>query len=110
MNFAAQHYGADLSGLVCGYTFPAGGPGQPVDSRAAAHLLETAGQTSTFLWLHFSLSHAATQRWLHEHTNVPQAYYDLLLESPTTRLEVVGDALLGVVNDVQFFSADPSSV
>ncbi len=84
------HYGADQSGLVCGYL--------------------AGARDAGFLWLHFSLSHVASQEWLRQHVEIPAEYYELLQGSPTTRLEVVGDDLLAVVNDVQFFGVDPSAV
>lgn len=103
------HYGADQAGLVCGYAFEAGTAGRPIDSAAAAAWLSDKGHAG-FLWLHFSLSHVASQEWLRQHVEIPAEYYELLQGSPTTRLEVVGDDLLAVVNDVQFFGVDPSAV
>ena len=103
------HYGADQSGLVCGYAFEPGRAGRLIDSAAAAARLADPGHAG-FLWLHFSLSHVASQEWLRQHVEIPAEYYELLQGSPTTRLEVVGDDLLAVVNDVQFFGVDPSAV
>lgn len=102
-------YGADQSGLVCGYAFTPGAAGQPIDSAAAAAWL-SGDRCRGFLWLHFSLSHVASQAWMLRHVDIPPEYYELLQGTPTTRLEVVGDDLLAVVNDVQFFGVDPSAV
>ncbi len=102
-------YGSDLSGLVCGYRFEALGRAELLDSSAAASWLASA-DAAGFIWLHFSLSNIQARQWLETHARLPEEFYELLEESPTTRLEVVGESLLAVVNDVQFFGADPSSV
>ena len=68
-------------------------------------------QRRIFLWLHFSLTNAASERWLRLHAALPAAFYDSLREdSSSTRIEVVDGALLAVINDVQFFAAEASSV
>lgn len=103
------HYGSDLTGLVCGYRFAARARPEPLDSDTAASWLASSGAPG-FIWLHFSLSNIQSQRWLESHASLPDEFYELLRESPTTRVELVGESLLAVVNDVQFFGADPSSV
>ncbi len=108
-SISEPHYGADQSGLVCGYAFAPGIAGQPIDSAAASAWL-SGSRDSGFLWLHFSLPHVASQAWMQQHVDIPPEYYELLQGTPTTRLEVVGDDLLAVVNDVQFFGVDPSAV
>ena len=77
MGMADAYYGADLTGLVCGYRFPDGGLGTPVDSAAAVRWL-SAPAPGEFAWLHFSLSHAAAQEWLRANVNLPaECYRDL---------------------------------
>lgn len=102
-------YGSDLAGLVYGYRFMPGAAAVPIDSGAAETWLAD-GQAEGFLWLHFSLSHVASIPWIEKHLRVPPDYYELLKETPTTRVELVADLLLAVVNDVEFFGVDPSSV
>jgi zinc transporter len=103
-------YGSDKAGLVCAYTFAAGKGGRPLNSREAAERLAADADWDTeFVWLHLSLTNAASEPWLREHAALPEAFYDLLKEKPSTRLEAVGDALFAVVNDVQFFAYEASS-
>src|SRR5262245_2213728 len=111
MEIAEPLYGSDRAGLVCGYLFLPGVPGQPIESEAAAvHLANATGGTSEFLWLHFSLTHAASLHWLRRHVLLPDTFYESLKEDrSSTRVEVVDGTLLAVVNDVRFFAADVSS-
>jgi zinc transporter len=107
-------YGADQSGLVCGYLF---------DRRHAGRMLHTpqvldwlsAPQVidgEYFLWLHFNLTHAGTEKWLHEHTESPEEFYETLHQgSRSTRIEHADQHLIAVVNDVLHdFSFDPSEI
>src|SRR5262245_48786489 len=111
MEIAESVYGSDKAGLVCGYLFQPGAPGQPIESEAAAvHLANATSRTSEFLWLHFSLTHAASLHWMRRHVVLPDTFYESLKEDrSSTRVEVVDGTLLAVVNDVRFFSADVSS-
>lgn len=103
-------YGSDRAGLVCAYRFEHGEKGHPIDSAAAAAWLAHAGPaTLGFLWLHFSLANAASEHWLREHIALPDAFYELLKEGASTRVEAIDDALLGIFNDVQFFALEASS-
>ena len=103
-------YGADKAGLVCAYLFRPGEPGLAIDSEAAAeHLGGQLDGASDFLWLHFSLANAASERWIRRHVEPPTSFYDSLQERSSTRVEVVDGALLAVINDVQFFAADASA-
>src|SRR5262245_46379043 len=111
MEIAETVYGSDKAGLVCGYLFRPGVPGQPIESEAAAvHFAHPTEWTSEFLWLHFSLTHSASVHWLRRHLRLPDTFYDSLKEDrSSTRVEVVDGTLLAVVNDVRFFAADVSS-
>jgi len=102
-------YGSDESGLVWGYRFSSDQSPEPVDCDHALHYLSampsqpTAG--SGFVWLHFSLSNAASERWMRQHLQLPDAFYELLRESVgSTRLEMEHehDALVAVIHDVLF--------
>ncbi len=107
-------YGADQSGLICGYLF---------DRQHAGRLLHTTQvldwlrapqdkERDGFLWLHFNLTHAATEKWLHEHTASPDEFYETLHQgSRSTRIEHADQHLIAVVNDVLHdFSFDPSDI
>lgn len=107
-------YGSDQSGLICGYVF---------EHRQAGKLLHTKDvlgwlshpqlQTpGTFLWLHFNLTNTSTEKWLHEHTDSPEEFYETLHQgSRSTRIEHADQHLIAVVNDVLHdFSFDPSEI
>ncbi|MBT0570105.1 transporter [Curvibacter sp. CHRR-16] len=101
---AVDSYGSDDSGLVCGFYFDAHGQGHNVDGLQALHRLETARTAQQgFVWLHFSLSHTATRKWLRSQVQLPDEFHDLLSESSrSTRVERHDEALLAVVNDVRY--------
>ena len=100
-------YGSDKAGLVCAYAFTPGGAGRAIESDEAARLLVDVAPHE-FLWLHFSLANTASARWLREYAAVPEAFFDAH-DSSSTRLEVVDEALMGVLNDVRFFAVEASS-
>lgn len=100
-------YGSDRAGLVCAYAFTPGRPARTIESDEAAALL-AAGDGDEFLWLHFSLANTASGRWLLEHATLPEAFF-AQQDTSSTRLEVVDEALMGVLNDVHFFAAEASS-
>jgi zinc transporter len=106
----AFNYGSDVSGLVWGFLLE-GGAAAPVDAQDAAAWLRApvAGQ---FVWLHFNLSNAASERWLRAHAGLPDEFYETLHQgSRSTRIEVADDALIAVVNDVLHnFSVDTAEI
>lgn len=108
----ASPYGADASGLICGFCFAAGGPGRPVGSNEALAWLETSAADEGFVWLHFNLAHAATERWLVEHLALSGVFLETLRDgSRSTRVELDGDTLVAVVNDVHYdFAFDPADI
>lgn len=116
-DLAANSYGGDEAGLICGYLFDATAP-EPVraiDSAQAAAWLDTAAPSSSesaFLWLHFNLSHAQAERWLLRHARLSDTFYETLHEGlPSTRIERADDSLIAVINDVHFeFSFEPSDI
>ena len=99
-------YGSDQAGLVWAYAFTAGVGGRSINRDEAAALL-AAKERPEFLWLHFSLANIAAERWLRQHTPLPDAFF--LTHGSSTRLEVDDDALMGVLNDVQFFPAEATA-
>ncbi len=108
-------YGSGRHGLVSGYRFQAGQPGQVLSLDDALHCLAATadgGAGTDFLWLHFNLSDASAEGWMQAHLALPDAFFDALREgSRTTRIEDAGDHLVAVVNDVAFeFSFAPSEI
>jgi zinc transporter len=107
---AESTYGSDKAGMVCGYAFRPMEPGRAVDSDRAGEWLAVPSDGHEFLWLHFNLSNAASERWLKQHLRLPDAFDESLRAQTSTRVEGVGDALLAVINDVQYFTIDASNV
>jgi len=105
---AEPTYGSDQNGLVWGYRFAPGQPGESIDCEAAAGTLTWADGGDRFLWLHFSLSNAAAERWLRHQFSLPEGFATSLTESVgSTRVEQEGDSLVGVLHDMRFdFAAD----
>lgn len=107
-------YGADDNGLIWGYRFSPGQPAQPMGSNEVPGFLAGAAEAASadFLWLHFSLSHSASEPWLHQRLALPDAFFDSLRsEVGSTRLEQDEGTLVAVVHDVLFDSTfDASSV
>jgi len=107
-----QELRIDPAGLVWAYRLRAG---SAAESLSATQLDQIFGESTTDtsdapLWLHFNLSQASTEKWLSEHTPLPPEFYEVLQQgSRSTRIELVDDALIAVVNDVLHgFSFDPS--
>ncbi|HSI51047.1 MAG TPA: transporter [Ideonella sp.] len=107
-------YGPDEKGLICGYVFAPGQPGQPIGPDQALAWLAGSDQASRgeFVWLHFSLADAAAEPWLRENLDLRDEFFEALHQgSRSTRLEDVQDQLLAVINDVAYeFSFDPSQI
>ncbi|NYE60646.1 zinc transporter [Duganella sp. 1224] len=115
MQTAPLSYGSDQSGLVCGYLFGRadGGKAVPLDSDAACQWLKEREQhPREFIWLHYNLANTASEKWLHEHTALPEEFYDSLHEGPrSTRIELADNTLVAVVNDVVHdFTFEPSDI
>jgi len=105
-----QTYGADLTGMVCGFRFTPTLAGQPLEAdeviawcrehKADAGVKEGSDE---FLWLHFNLAHSASERWMRSQLDLPETFFDTLREgSHSTRIEHADGALRAVVNDVIF--------
>lgn len=92
MDLIVQTYGADTSGMVCGFRFDPGGSGATLDADTAAAWLRTCrerdGASDDFVWLHFNLAHGASERWMRTHLDLPDSFFEFLHEgSRSTRIE-----------------------
>ncbi|MGZ5193808.1 MAG: transporter [Ramlibacter sp.] len=114
-------YGADESGLICGYRFEPGQTAVALTSGEAQQCLaairqadatDSAAASSSFLWLHFNLAHTASARWLDRHAGLTPAFHDALRDDlRSTRIERDEEALVAVINDAHFdFSLETSDI
>jgi zinc transporter len=103
---------ADDSGLICGYLFEPLRPAQPIGLSEAARLLAEPGDDDSFVWLHFSLAHTGSLPWLQRHAGLSDNFYEALKAGLySTRIERDDDALVAVINDVNFdFSFEPTDI
>src|SRR5690606_11554139 len=108
MPFPPIDYGADRSGLIWGFLFDQHHNAVAIDSRQAASWLSKTRQGEEFVWLHLNLAHAATEKWLHEHIATTEELHAALHDgSRSTRIELVDDTLVVVLNNVlHSFSLD----
>lgn len=109
---SSSTYGADASGLICGFRFGADGSGVPIDSAQGLAWLADPAAGAGFIWLHFNLAHAATEKWLREHVTLSDVFHEALREeSRSTRVELDDNTLVAVVNDVHYdFDFEPSDI
>ena len=112
LNHTVSPYGTDSSGLICGFRFGADGTGVAVDTAQALDWLGAAAVEAGFIWLHFNLANAATEKWLHAHVDLSQGFHEALHDgSRSTRVELDDDKLVAVVNDVHYdFAFDPADI
>lgn len=120
--FPALNYGADETGLICGYRFdPQSGATAISSAEAEAQLEALRGAAAaatgvrppgTFLWLHVDLAHAAAEAWLRSHAGLEEAFFEALQDAlHSTRIERAEQALVAVINDVHFdFDFEPSDI
>jgi zinc transporter len=108
----ASTYGADSSGLICGYRFGADGRGVPIGAEQALAWLAGSTDDAGFVWLHFNLAHAATEKWFREHMALSDVFHEVLHEGTrSTRVELDDDMLVAVINDVHYdFAFEPSDI
>jgi zinc transporter len=112
----SSSYGADASGLICGFRFGAGGHGTALSAAEALCWLNQDPLASTaepgFVWLHFNLAHAAAEKWMRENVTLSDQFYESLRDSSrSTRVELDDDMLVAVVNDVHYdFAFEPSDI
>jgi len=98
-------YGSDQSGLICAYIFERDQPGQLIYTKDALQWLTEHQHgvrgLDSFIWLHFNLSNVSAEKWLREHADLPEEFYETLHEgSGSTRIEHAENSLIAVVNDV----------
>ncbi len=110
----STNYGADTSGLICGFLFGQGGHGVAVDAVQAVQWLnqpEDRGRVG-YVWLHFNLAHTAAEKWMRENVTLSDQFYESLRDgSRSTRVELDDDMLVAVVNDVHYdFAFEPSDI
>ena len=112
-----SHYGADACGLICGYGFtPDSSPRALTSDEAVLWLADTQASAGDgarpFAWLHFNLAHAGAERWLRRHAGLTDTFFETLTDGlHSTRIERDEDALIAVINDVQFdFSFESSDI
>ena len=107
-----QELRIDPAGLVWAYRLRAGLAAESLSVTQLDEMFEAdkEGTSDAPIWLHFNLSQASTERWLREHTPLPPEFYEALQQgSRSTRIELVDNALIAVVNDVLHgFSFDPA--
>ena len=107
-----QALSANPSGLIWAFQCQKSVPVRSLslsEVPAISRAIET-NDAGGFIWLHFNLSQASTEKWLREHTPLPPEFYEALQQgSRSTRIELVDNALIAVVNDVLHgFSFDPA--
>ena len=97
--------GSEQDGPIWGYHFVSSQPAQSITSEAAVQFLTAPGQgaPNEFLWLHFSLSNAASEPWLKKYLTLPDTFYESLRSDvDATHLEQEGDSLVARIHDVLF--------
>ena len=112
MRIIDNTYGSNEHGLIWGYRFAPGQPAQPISTDAVPEFLAAQGETTRgeFLWLHFSLSNQASERYLHRALSLPDAFFESLRsEVGSTRLELDAGSLVAVIHDVLFDSTFDAS-
>ena len=107
-------YGSDSSGLICGYVFKPEIKAQAIDSVTSLDWLNQNRDRESleFIWLHFSLSNALSEKWLRDHLQLPEHFFETLQEGTgSTRVEQEEDSLIAVINDVMYeFSYEVSQI
>ena len=97
--------GSEQDGPIWGYHFVPNQPTQSISSEAAVEFLTASDPCppNEFLWLHFSLAHAASEPWLHRYVTLPDAFYESLKSDvDATHLEQDADSLVARIHDVLF--------
>jgi len=97
--------GSDQGGPIWGYHFVPNQPARPITSQEAVQFLTTPGPglSAEFLWLHFSLSNAASEPWLRRYLTLPDSFYESLhSDVDATHLEQDADSLVARIHDVLF--------
>ncbi len=112
MRIIDNTYGSNEHGLIWGFRFAPGQPAQPISTDAVPTFLaaQAQGEGEDFLWLHFSLSNQASERYMQRALSLPDAFFESLRsEVGSTRLELDAGALVAVIHDVLFDSTFDAS-
>jgi zinc transporter len=119
VNPTISNYGADASGLICGYLLGVKAGSGAIDTeQAGLWLAARRGVTDGapggpgFVWLHFNLTHTGALPWLGAHAALAPEFYDMLQDGlHSTRIERTDQSLIAVINDVHFdFAFEPSDI
>jgi zinc transporter len=97
--------GSDPDGPIWGYYFVPDQPARSITSEASVEFLTASGsgRRDEFLWLHFSLSNAASEPWLRRYLTLPDTFYESLRSDiDATHLELDADSLVARIHDVLF--------
>src|SRR6266536_5769084 len=97
--------GSDQDGPIWGYHFVPNQPARSITSEEAVQFLTAPGPGAPdeFVWLHFSLSNAASEPWLRRYLTLPDTFYESLhSDVDSTHLEQDADSLVARVHDVLF--------
>lgn len=100
-----SNYGSDQTGMICGYLFRPGLPGQQIESEQIKDYLMAANHETSeeYLWLHFNLTNIAAEKWLKANLALSEQFFEALHQgTQSTRIEYADHSLIGVVNDVLF--------
>ena len=107
-------YSSDKQGLVWAYRLQPRTAAIPLtwDEFCAWSDGTNTAPDDSFVWLHFSLSNAASERTLRRSFTLPQSFYQSLTElAASTRVEEDGETLVAIVHDVLFDpAAAPESI
>jgi zinc transporter len=107
-------YESEKSGLICGYLFSPESGAKSISTMEALEWLnnEQIGLSSSFIWLHFNLAQASTEKWMEDHLALQDAFFELFSDgSRSTRIEYSAENVFAVINDVAFrFSFEPSEM
>jgi zinc transporter len=109
-----SNFPANQNQLICGYVFSPESIGRSIGLDEVINWLNRPrDETSTeFIWIHFDLSKAYTEKWMRTNLNLPEAFFEaLVVGSRSTRIEDVAENLIAVINDIAFkFSFEPSEI
>jgi len=97
--------GSDQGGPIWGYHLVPDQLARPITSQEAVQFLTTPGPglPAEFIWLHFSLSNAASEPWLRRYLTLPDSFYESLhSDVDATHLEQDADSLVARIHDVLF--------
>jgi zinc transporter len=102
-------------GLLCAFAFHEDRTAESIGMEEVTLWLEQQHdrQQNGFIWLHFNLSHQSSLKWLKEHCQLPEQFYDSLSdEGSSTRIELAEGHLIALVNDLRYsgFDIEPSEI